>query len=173
MNKNFAAISSIWVLTIFFGILSATSISSQFANAFVLACGGFLSIFYFYGSAYYFLQLPLKSFRADLQLKDRKLKFLSLFLGIPFALASISIIFLVLEFPGGIIVYALSIFTWLILYAFVHYGFQKSNEHLNFIRKNLNVFLVLSIFILIITVLKWPSSAIEMKWVEPTTIPGM
>lgn len=173
MKSRFISTLILWGLSIVSGITSALLEGNSIFELIVLLCAGFLSIFYFYGSVIYFMELPIKLILRPFDTIKSGINIISFFLGIPFALCSISLIFLVLEFPGGAIVFALSIIFWFIIFTFMKFGVRIEPSRLKFINKNYMIFIIICIFVFFILILKWPSSAIEMKWVEPTTIPGM
>lgn len=98
-----------------------------------------LATFYFYSSFFYFLHIPIGNWRKALNELSIFEKIFGFLIGLPFALTSISITFIILRFPGSQIMFVMGVFFFLVIIVLLksNLGNELSLARRNFATKNL------------------------------------
>lgn len=175
MEKQFKTLFLLWLISLTAGILKTIIPEEFFFNMLTISSALILSFFYFYFSPAYFLQIPISSslFKELFSLPKKNL-IISFFLGIPFSLLALSVITLIIDFMGGILLYSISVITGLVAIFLINSLFGKNFWNIKFVKKNFKLFILLSCLILIIIILNWSTSVEDIQWIQrPDVIPGM
>lgn len=171
MKSLFKILNLIWIIYLI--ALYALGYSHEnFWLGFVICIGLPLTLWYFYGSIFYFLNIPIKNFRSALKSKTNSFRVFAYFIGTPFALCSLSIIFLGYEFPGALIVYLFSVVTLIMVYIVFRFLIKKVDidaTDVDFVSKNLKILFLIILIILFSIIINWPANSIEFHWAKGTT----
>jgi len=172
---RFEIISLAWSVILIIGLLNVAVINSLIVDLICAIFSFLLTIFYFYGSFFYFLNIPLNNkLIQNIKALGNSERILGFLLGLPFILLSLSLGFLLLRFPGAQIFTAISVLLFLMI-TFVYWPSIKNSleqEKRTFLLQNFKLYLYILGLVIILILLTWEENPIVFKMqIGPSNAP--